>query len=59
MGRSPIREGERKQHLYYVRQREYELRPVHLDEEERVALILAVEALRGTEGQKSSVAIPE
>ena len=42
--------GEKKQHLYYVRQREYELRPVQLDEEERVALILAAEALRGTEG---------
>lgn len=41
---------ELKQPLYYVRQREYELRPVHLDDEERVALIVAAEALRGTEG---------
>ncbi len=50
----PIEEHEEKgqdaEHLYCVRRREYELRPVQLDDEERVALILAAEALRGTEG---------
>jgi proteasome accessory factor B len=46
----PIEEDEENKNLYYVRQRDYELRPVHLDDEERVALILAAEALRGTEG---------
>lgn len=42
--------GEKARFLYHVRQREYGLRPVQLDDEERIALILAAEALRGTEG---------
>ena len=46
----PIIQDEDDENLYCVRQRDYELRPVHLDDEERVALILAAEALRGTEG---------
>jgi proteasome accessory factor B len=46
----PIEQDEEDENLYYVRQREYALRPVQLDDEERVALILAAEALRGTEG---------
>lgn len=50
----PIEEHEEKgketEFLYTVRPREYGLRPVQLDDEERVALILAAEALRGTEG---------
>ena len=37
-------------HMYSVRLREYGLRPVQLDDDERAALILAAEALRGTEG---------
>jgi proteasome accessory factor B len=35
---------------YRVSQRSYGMRPVQLDDEERVALILAAEALRGSEG---------
>lgn len=35
---------------YRVSQRSYAMRPVQLDDEERVALILAAEALRGSEG---------
>jgi proteasome accessory factor B len=46
----PIVQDEDDENLYYVRQRDYEMRPVHLDDEERVALILAAEALRGIEG---------
>jgi proteasome accessory factor B len=46
----PIEQDEEDESLYFVRQREYGLRPVQLDDEERVALILAAEALRGTEG---------
>jgi len=36
--------------MYRVSQRSYGMRPVHLDDEERVALILAAEVLRGSEG---------
>lgn len=36
--------------MYRVSQRSYGMRPVQLDDEERVALILAAEALRGSEG---------
>ena len=46
----PIEQDEEDENLYYVRQRDYGLRPVQLDDEERIALILAAEALRGTEG---------
>jgi proteasome accessory factor B len=38
------------ENVYLVHRRDYELRPVQLDNEERIALILAVEALRGSEG---------
>jgi proteasome accessory factor B len=40
----------RGENVYLVHRRDYELRPVQLDNEERIALILAVEALRGSEG---------
>jgi predicted DNA-binding transcriptional regulator YafY len=45
-----IEEDEEDRNLYFVRQREYGLRPVQFDDDERVALILAAEAMRGTEG---------
>lgn len=46
----PIEQLEDDANAYIVRRRDYELRPVQLDDEERVALILAAEALRGSEG---------
>jgi proteasome accessory factor B len=46
----PIEQVDDEANAYIVRRRDYELRPVQLDDEERVALILAAEALRGSEG---------
>lgn len=43
-------DGENAESAYHVRRRDYELRKVLLDDEERMALILAAEALRGSEG---------
>jgi predicted DNA-binding transcriptional regulator YafY len=40
----------KEESVYQVSQRSYGMRPVRLDDEERIALILAAEALRGSEG---------
>jgi predicted DNA-binding transcriptional regulator YafY len=46
----PLRESESEPHLYSIDRRAYELPPLTLAEDERAALVLAAEALRGWEG---------
>jgi predicted DNA-binding transcriptional regulator YafY len=46
----PLEETDPDEHTYAIDREAYELPPVQLDEEERSALLLAAEAVRGTEG---------
>ena len=46
----PLEEVDPDEHTYAVRRRAYALPPVELDAEERAALLLAAEAVRGPEG---------
>ena len=46
----PLEETDPDEHTYAIDREAYELPPVQLDEEERSALLLAAEAVRGPEG---------